>query len=100
MVHKQLELSHPSSAKAKWNQTEQTEAGIDQPPPDGNPASCAERQSVRNHQHTCNHAKAEEPRIAHRVTQRSNKRYGDDEMAECQPVGAAIKKRGLVRSVV
>jgi hypothetical protein len=83
----------PSPAKPKWNETEDPERAINQPPPQRNAAPTAEDQCEGSDQDTGDQPKVKEPTVPDGIAPGTDENHRDDEMAEGQPIRAVKQKR-------
>src|SRR4051794_19173347 len=89
-----FEFPGPLLAKPKRNNAGDTKRRINATPPKGNSSERAKKHCVRNNEGTSNHAKGEEPSVAHRVTNSANKCYRDNKVSECEPI-RPVKEEGM-----
>ena len=95
-----FDLVDPLATEPERDETKHTERAVNQPPPEWDSSGCSKPECKRDDQDTSDQPEVKQPAIPHWISQRTNKRDGDDDMSECQPIRAKEQQRVLCIHIV
>lgn len=88
-----FECKDGSPADEEWQSAEDSKAAVDKPPIKRDSAEVAGDECEWNDPGAGEQAKGDDPLVADRIDVGANKRNGDDQVSECEPVRAVGEER-------